>query len=237
MISNPFGGGVFSFKRVDSTMKTLREYPADGKVVVTLEQQAGRGRIAGRRWISPPGESLLFSLSLLKTRIRVPQTSIPVRTAMAIADLLRDEFGVVPEIKWPNDILVNGKKISGILGESSGAFLYIGIGLNCTQHSFDSSLRRPATSIFLETGKTPKPLELLEPLLNRMAPLFFKVNEGDFSRYVRGYLHKIGEYFEVSEGPADEARGVSGIVEGLGPAGELLLLQKNGKIRSIYSGE
>src|SRR6056297_545662 len=161
VISNPFGGEVFSFHRVDSTMTTLREHPADGKVVVTMEQKAGRGRIAGRRWSSPPGASLLFSLSLMKERIRVPRTSIPVRTAMALAGLLRDEFGLVPEIKWPNDLLVDGKKISGILGEISGDFLFIGVGLNCTQHDFDPSLRRPATSVFLETGQKPAPLELL----------------------------------------------------------------------------
>lgn len=234
---NPFGGMVLRFSQVDSTMKVIRKDPEDGKIIIAAEQTRGRGRTAGRIWDSAPGESLLFSLSLLKKKLNVPPTSIPIRAALALSRMLSDRFGLQARIKWPNDVLVREKKISGILGESSGDFLFIGLGLNCVQRSFGGDLRRPATSIFLETGRDIEPEDMLEALLPGMEQLFFHVKKEELPQVIRPWLYKIGGDFEVIEGTEEQPRRVRGRIDGIGPEGELRLFQKNGKIRSIYCGE
>jgi BirA family biotin operon repressor/biotin-[acetyl-CoA-carboxylase] ligase len=236
-IFNPFGGKVLWYPKVESTMRVIREQPEDGKIVAAGEQSRGRGRTAGRSWQSAPGESLLFSLALRRKRLEVPQTSLPIRAALAVSRLLSEKFGLSAEIKWPNDVLVGGKKISGILGESRGDYIFLGLGVNCRQKYFSAKLRRPATSVFLETGAELEIMPILELLLPRMEELFFHTGTDEFPDILKPWLYKIGEDFEVQEGTADRPRKAVGILLGVGGEGELRLLQKNGKIRSIYSGE
>jgi BirA family transcriptional regulator, biotin operon repressor / biotin---[acetyl-CoA-carboxylase] ligase len=158
------GRKVLVFDRTASTNDVAAEYARnpenDGVVVFAEEQTAGRGR-RGDAWFSPHGESLLFSIALVG---RVPDGEmLSLSAAVAVAEAIGRVGGHHARIKWPNDVLLNGKKIVGILVESKaprrGDSLtpncsVIGIGINCHQsrESFAPEIREIATSIDIESG-------------------------------------------------------------------------------------
>jgi BirA family transcriptional regulator, biotin operon repressor / biotin---[acetyl-CoA-carboxylase] ligase len=150
---------------------------ADRTVVVADAQSAGRGR-RGRTWQAPAGTSLLLSILV---RPRLPQPLLPTlspTTAVAAADALRRVTGVDARVKWPNDVLVGGRKIAGILLESrvapsarpgvsepAGATVVIGLGINLGQLEFAPELAARATSVALEGGRVPDRETMLAALL------------------------------------------------------------------------
>ena len=157
---------------VASTPSTQLLVPAEapeGALAATDEQTAGRGRL-GRRWLAPASTSLLFSLQLRPT---VPSERLPELTvvasracAEAIAALTRLE----PEVKFPNDVLVGGRKVAGILAEAREGRVVLGIGVNVnlTAEQLPQEVDRPATSLLVETGAELDRAELLAELLERL---------------------------------------------------------------------
>jgi len=144
----------------------------DGTIVFTHHQTAGKGR-QGREWFSRPGSSLTFSLLL---RLSVDELALLSRFSLlgcsALVDVLAQDYQLKGLIKWPNDVIVRGKKICGVLMEAlwQGQALQaviLGMGVNLARDAFPSeaALRYPATSLEAETGFAPQPLELLEKLL------------------------------------------------------------------------
>jgi BirA family biotin operon repressor/biotin-[acetyl-CoA-carboxylase] ligase len=163
---------VVRFARVDSTQRAAFDLAAAGApdrtVIVADVQTAGRGR-RGRAWEAAPGTSLLASILVrpvpAETRV-LPGLSLA--TAVAVADALERGAGVAPRLKWPNDVLLGGRKVCGILLESrSGAspVVVVGIGINVLQTRFDDGLAGRATSIFLETGRAVAADALLTTVL------------------------------------------------------------------------
>ncbi|MFA5422812.1 MAG: biotin--[acetyl-CoA-carboxylase] ligase [Phycisphaerae bacterium] len=148
------GKKILVFDSVSSTNDTAAEYANapenDGLVVIAEQQTAGKGR-AGNKWFSEKGESLLCSILLINEKLNAELLSltIAVATAEAINETAR--------IKWPNDVMLNGKKVAGILLESkqvkNNKAYIIGIGINCHQKEFPKALSSIATSIDIETGK------------------------------------------------------------------------------------
>jgi len=139
------------------------EGAAEGLCVVASEQTAGRGRLQ-RQWISPKGSGLYFSIVL---RPRIHQSSWPLITlaaALAVHDALLETYLLKTDIKWPNDILSNNRKLCGILAETvdttEGRALVLGIGVNLTSSAFPPEVHQIATSVQLETGKVPN-LEII----------------------------------------------------------------------------
>ena len=163
------GRKVVVYDRTASTNDVAAEYARnpdnDGLVVFAEEQTAGRGRM-GARWCSAYAESLLFSVVLIGDRS--PGEMLSLACAVAVAEALGQVGGHRAQIKWPNDILLNGKKIAGILVEGRGqktgqssdirppssAVYVVGIGINCHQsrESFPPELQDIATSIGIESG-------------------------------------------------------------------------------------
>ncbi|HDQ15115.1 MAG TPA: biotin--[acetyl-CoA-carboxylase] ligase, partial [Sediminispirochaeta sp.] len=233
-IDNPFGGAVEYHQSLGSTMDEAKSNSRHGAVVCCALQTAGRGRTAERRWFSKEGESLTFTLSLALSEITFPVTTVPLRSALALVKFLEKRFSLVCKIKWPNDVLVEGRKIAGILSEAGGGFVRVGIGLNCRQEGFPDDLRRPATSLFLTTRGLEGPLELWAPFLGEPSRGFFCIEGGGLPAEVEPLLYGLGEEMEYHEGRPGEARPVRGRVYGIGPEGELQLLRKSGKIISIY---
>ncbi|MFW6274395.1 MAG: biotin--[acetyl-CoA-carboxylase] ligase [Spirochaetota bacterium] len=237
-VRNPFQTPIYYIPSVDSTMRVARlelgEYCEHGTVVAAGEQTAGRGRVSGRNWNAGRGEGLLFTIVCRKEMVPAPVSSLPIRMALALSKMLKKRVGLSPLIKWPNDVLIHGKKICGILCESSKEHVYCGIGLNVKQTSFSKDLRTPATSIYLENGETPEPLELLPFFLDELYSLLSVVQ---LPMMVRPWLYRLDEEVSFVEGDPGQGKRVSGIVTGVGEHGELRLLQKSGKIRSLYSGE
>lgn len=235
---NPFGASIFYLSEVDSTMRAARsefgDSPEHGLVISAGRQSAGRGRGSGREWQAGQDEGLLCTIVFKRENMKVPVSSIPIRAALAVSRLLKQDFQFRPRIKWPNDVLVEGRKICGILCESTSAYVYVGIGLNVLQDEFSSELRKPATSIFLEGGVRPEPVELLPGLLLELYKLLTVVQ---LPILVQPWLYRLDEEVTILEGDPHSGRRVSGIITGIGESGELRLLQKSGKIHSLYSGE
>lgn len=235
---NPFEAPIYFIPSVDTTMAAARsklgDTPEHGTVVAAGEQTAGRGRVDGRDWRSAAGEGLLFTVVCRKQAVDAPVSSLPIRLALAVSKMLQRHHGLTARIKWPNDVLANGKKICGILCESTSEYVYCGVGLNIRQVSFPNNLRSPSTSLYLESGELVKPLDLLPLFLDELYALLSVVQ---LPMMVRSWLYRLDEEISLVEGDPASGKRVSGIVTGVGESGELRLLQKSGKIRSLFSGE
>ena len=145
-----------------STQLLVAADAAEGTVVAADVQTAGRGRL-GRRWEAAAGTSLLFSLALVPRVAPERLPSLTLVTARAVADSL----GVESALKYPNDVLVQGRKIAGILGEARGDRVVIGIGVNVNvpAGALPAETALPATSLLVETGTTRDRGELLAAIL------------------------------------------------------------------------
>lgn len=160
--------------RVDSTQTVAFALAADGAadrtVVVAQAQTAGRGR-HGRLWLDEPGASLLTSI-ILRPRLepaRLPTLSLAA--GVAVVEALERVTGLKPRLKWPNDVLVDGRKLAGILLESrisSSPLVVLGIGVNLAQRVFPADLAERATSVRLATGRRVDADALLTALLESL---------------------------------------------------------------------
>lgn len=169
------GQKIFYYDVTDSTnirAKELAEegYPG-GTLVVADRQEAGRGR-RGRSWDSPAGNGIFMTL-LLKPDINPNHASmLTLVAAMAVARAIEQTVGMQAQIKWPNDIVLGGKKVCGILTEMSAQFDYInhiviGIGINVHNQDFPEAIKETAGSIYTETGKHIRRAELIEQILEQ----------------------------------------------------------------------
>ena len=167
------GCEVFYYDSLDSTNTKAKElaeegYPS-GTLVVANQQTAGRGR-RGRSWTSPPGTGIFMTL-LLKPEINPNHASmLTLVTALAVAQAIREVTGEPAQIKWPNDIVINGKKICGILTEMSAQFDYInhiviGIGINAHNESFPEEIAHMAGSLLTECKRTFHRGDIIEKTL------------------------------------------------------------------------
>ncbi|MGA2615719.1 MAG: biotin--[acetyl-CoA-carboxylase] ligase [Spirochaetia bacterium] len=171
-VPNPWSGAsVFIRERTVSTMDDARELALsgcpEGTVVVAGFQQKGRGRAPGRSWHSPPWESLMATVVLDADAFGFPLAQLPLRAAVA-ACLAVEDTGVLPGIKWPNDLVANEKKLAGILCEMCGPSALVGLGVNCMQKAFPPDLADSACSIYQVTGREASPLSLLPRILVRL---------------------------------------------------------------------
>src|ERR671935_2244385 len=152
-----------------STQRLLDDDDPEGAVVVADVQTEGRGRL-GRRWLAPAGTSLLVSI-LLRPQVepaRLPELSVVA--GRACADAIADVTDLEPEVKFPNDVLLGGRKVAGILAEASEGRVVLGVGVNVTQQpgELPPDARTPATSLAIETGRAIDRGELLLALLERL---------------------------------------------------------------------
>jgi BirA family transcriptional regulator, biotin operon repressor / biotin---[acetyl-CoA-carboxylase] ligase len=155
-------GPIYHFETTASTSDTAKSLgtrgAAEGALVVAETQTAGRGRL-GRHWVSPPGTGIYASLLL---RPPLPPNELPqitLSTAVAMVRALTRAVGITPGIKWPNDLILKGKKLGGILTEMETEsdqirYLVVGLGLNVNTPDFPPELADTATSLFLEEGRS-----------------------------------------------------------------------------------
>lgn len=152
-----------------STQLLLPPEAPEGALAVAEEQTAGRGRL-GRRWLAPAGTSVLCSLQL---RPDAPGERLPELTglaAQAVAEAVAALTGLEPELKFPNDVLVGGRKVAGVLAEAREERVVLGIGINVNvpAEQLPREVDRPATSLLAETGREHDRAELLAELLERL---------------------------------------------------------------------
>jgi BirA family biotin operon repressor/biotin-[acetyl-CoA-carboxylase] ligase len=156
---------------VDSTQRVAFELAdagaADRTVVVAETQTAGRGR-RGRPWHDEPGASVLASI-VVRPRLAVSALpTLSLATALAVADAIETVAGLTVRLKWPNDVLVNGRKIAGILAESrvgTEPMVVVGVGINLRQRTFPPELVAAATSVRIESGRVVECQTMLDELL------------------------------------------------------------------------
>jgi len=239
MAAGSASGVIVRLDTVDSTQTVAfalaERGAADRTVVVADQQAAGRGR-RGRIWQTPPRTSLLASILI---RSRLPQTllaTLSPTTAVATAEALSRVAPLAPRLKWPNDVLVGGRKIAGILLESRSMasaepILVIGVGINLGQREFPLELAGRATSVALETGHPVDRDTLLAALLEEFDTWRARL-EGEGFGAVRerwkSLSDTIGRHVTVD--------GISGTATDLDGDGALLIDAGNG-VRRVIAGE
>ena len=164
-----FGRPYVYVEVTPSTQRLLGDEHSEGAVAVTEEQTEGRGRL-GRSWHSPPGVSLLFSI-LLEPPVETPRLpELSLVAGQACASSIAAVTGTTPEIKPPNDVLISGRKVAGILAEAREGRVVLGIGVNVNvpEEELPTEVDVPATSLLVETGHELDRAELLIELLDRL---------------------------------------------------------------------
>jgi BirA family transcriptional regulator, biotin operon repressor / biotin---[acetyl-CoA-carboxylase] ligase len=164
-----FGRPYTFVATTESTQLLVPLDAAEGTVVVADVQTAGRGRL-GRRWLATAGTSLLCSVQL---RPEVPGERLPELTgvaARACAEAIEALTELSTELKFPNDVLVEGRKVAGVLAEAREGRVVLGIGINVNvpQAALPAEIDRPATSLLAESGTETDRAELLAELLERL---------------------------------------------------------------------
>jgi BirA family transcriptional regulator, biotin operon repressor / biotin---[acetyl-CoA-carboxylase] ligase len=169
LLEGRFGRHYRYVERSSSTQRLVSPDDSEGTVAVAEEQTEGRGRL-GRRWHAPPGTSILVSVLL---RPPVPTERLPELTivaARACAEAIAAVTGLEATVKEPNDVLVSGRKVAGILGEAREGHVVLGIGLNVNVRAAELPQRPeiPATSLLEETGQEHPRAPLLAKVLARL---------------------------------------------------------------------
>lgn len=173
------GDRIIRLESVDSTNRyardLLRESPAEGSVIVAEIQTAGRGRM-DRRWISAPAQNVLATVIVYPPRELEEWGGLPLLAGLAVTDAVRELSSIDAHVKWPNDVLVGNRKLSGILVESGRqgdrSWAILGIGVNVNQVQFEGEYRLAPTSMTLEAGRTFDTEEVLTALCRRLDALY-----------------------------------------------------------------
>ncbi len=226
----------------DVALNLARQGFREGTVVGAEEQTKGRGR-GDRGWFSPRGTGLWFSL-ILRPSLPPPYLGrIGLWTSLAVLEGVRATTGIDADLSWPNDILVRGRKLAGILAESSGAagaveYVVVGVGLNVNQDTadFPARLQTVATSLKEEVGKELDRAPLLANLLLHLRESYSAHSSNGFSdiaQHWKAHAGLLGKRVEIRWG-TDR---LTGQAADIGQDGELLLRVPSGVLRKIAWGQ
>ncbi|HJA66140.1 biotin--[acetyl-CoA-carboxylase] ligase [Lachnoclostridium sp. An169] len=239
------GRNIVYYKETDSTNLRIKqlgdEGAPEGTLAVADSQSAGRGR-RGRTWDSPAGSSIYMSV-LLRPRIlpdRAPMLTLVM--ACSVAEGIMDCEDVKVQIKWPNDIIINGRKLVGILTEMSTQIDYInhvtvGVGINVNMTEFPEEIRGTATSLRLETGHVVKRARLIAAIMERL-----EQNYGIFlqTEDMSGLMEKYSSLL-VNQGKEVMVLGAKeeykAYAVGINNTGELIVRREDGTEEAVYAGE
>lgn len=234
---------IHHFKTIGSTNDQLKSMLAapEFTVVTADEQTAGRGR-RDRSWHSRAGDGLYLSLLVCPQRQIAPQSLLSLAAAVATAEAIITFVPSRVDIKWPNDILIGERKVSGILiegtsTEPSAARIVIGIGINLNSHELPKELEDRATSIFLETGSDIEPVQFRDYLLEKLGRWYQIWNAGDVKNILDRW-RSLSSYAAGKEVRVITDTGeVIGTTCGLAADGALRVQLESGEVRTIISGE
>ena len=239
-----FGKHIYHFFKTDSTNRVALELghsgEPEGAVVIAEEQTAGRGR-AGRKWLSERASGIYVTLLLRPKLAPVQAPVLTILAGLSAHAAVREVTGLDVDLKWPNDLMIEGKKLGGILTEmhaepSQVRFVIVGIGLNVNQEKFPADLSM-ATSLRSQTGKVHSRMEVLVRLLRGF--------ESDYNRFLREGVGSVVERFESVSSYARGKRvrvnngsdSYAGVTAGLGPEGLLQVQREDGRVTAVISGD
>ena len=228
---------IIHLESVSSTMDAARallpQHPEDGTAVFADYQEQGRGRVQGRRWDSPKGESLLATYLFKTESIAFPLSSFPLYAGYVTARCLKRLYGIECQVKWPNDVLVDGAKISGIYCECIDSYISCGIGVNLLQEQF-APHRRKACSVKTVSGQVADREELLKEMIKEF---MLNLKNSSWLKDFQSMLYKNNQIITVLDGLADSGTAVTGTLEGIGGHGQLLIKLTDGTVKEIFTGE
>jgi BirA family biotin operon repressor/biotin-[acetyl-CoA-carboxylase] ligase len=227
-----FGHVLHFHPSLDSTNRLLMELALEGEgegsLALAEEQSQGRGRW-GRAWESPPGKSLLLSL-LLRPPSALQRSQLTAVMGVA-AQRVISRYAPTARIKWPNDLWVEGRKLSGLLLEASADAVIVGLGLNVNQDAGDFSVELQAASLKQCCGREISRESLLADLLFEMENLYLQWKAEGFDKIRRAWDEKACFIGEMVQAGARRGRAL-----GLDSEGGLLIENEEG-IQSLRSGE
>ncbi|WP_158735360.1 biotin--[acetyl-CoA-carboxylase] ligase [Alteribacillus sp. YIM 98480] len=241
------GKNIIYKKEVTSTQALAhdmaRNDASEGTLVVADHQQKGKGRL-GREWHSPPGTGLWFSLIL---RPDIPPQKAPqltLLTAVAVTEGINEAAGIEAQIKWPNDILIDGKKTAGILTEMQSEpdrvqAVIVGIGININQQPehFPEQLLSKATSLSIaKENKIFSRAKVIAAILERFEEWYSQYLTDGFEQ-VRKRWEKLAVTIGKEITATTVTKTVEGLAQGITEDGVLLLKKKDGQIEHIYSAD
>jgi BirA family biotin operon repressor/biotin-[acetyl-CoA-carboxylase] ligase len=244
--SSRIGRRLVCYRETDSTnddaFKLAEEGAEEGTVVLAEAQRRGKGRL-GRRWESPAGLNLYCSVILRPPILPVRAAQLTFLSVVATARAIEAVTPLRPSIKWPNDLLLNGKKVAGLLNEMSAEtekvnFIVLGIGVNINMdhEQFPDDLRHPATSLFLEAGKPVRRLDLVRTLLEALDALYDSYLLNGYGPVREEWLTRctfLGRRIRVNF----QDNELQGTAEGIDEEGALLVRTPDGGLERVLAGD
>ena len=238
------GKTCLCFASLDSTndygKKLSKTENVHGTLIVADTQTAGKGR-RGRVWQSPKGTTISMSLCM-EPKLRTENVAgLTLVMALAVAEGIKEVTGTDPQIKWPNDIVLNGKKICGILTElclkEDGYAVIIGTGINVNTDEFPEEIKDIASSIKIETGTEVSREKLIASVMKYFEKFYeqYQLTENFFllkDRYESMLANKGKEVCVL-----DPQAPFNGVAKGINSAGNLVVVCEDGEEKCVYSGE
>ena len=222
--------------------RLARDGVKEGVVVFAESQTKGRGRL-GRKWLSPARKGLWFSVLLRPAMRPATVTQLTIAACTALFRSIQGQTGLLPEIKWPNDILIRGKKVAGILTELYAeldkvkyVILGMGIDVNLAAGEFPEDLRKLATSLRIETGQRQNRAQLAVRILRELDHDYDRICAGQFEAVAdewEEHCSTLGRNVTVHIGD----REIRGSAESLDSEGALLLRTQHGRLERIIGGD
>ena len=242
------GKRVYYFEEIDSTQNFAQNIAADkkenGTIIIAEKQTSGRGRL-DRKWTSPKG-GIWFSLIIHPKFDVSSSTLIPILSAVALSKSIKSVLDIETEVKWPNDITMNGKKVAGVLVDASFQtnsidYLILGIGINFDIDTKKLEKRLSKTPNFYgidslreKENKTP-PKKLLKEFLLQFEKNLFQLDKGEKSKIIKEWTKRaagIGKKITINTSNGK----ISGISQGIDNDGALKIKTRN-EIKKIYVGD
>ena len=246
LVTRRIGRRFICFRETESTnmvaFRMAEEGAEEGTVVVAEAQHLGKGRL-GRRWESPPGVNLYCSLILRPPILPTQAAQLTFLSAVAVTRAITEMTLLQPVIKWPNDVLVGGGKVAGLLNEMSAEtekvnFIVLGIGININMRrdQFPNDLRHPATSLALETGREVSRLKFTRALLTALDDSYDAYLTSGYDTIREEWLSRFsmnGREVRVTFQNNSQA----GMVMGIDDDGALLLRLHDGRVERVLAGD
>ncbi|UCE62803.1 MAG: biotin--[acetyl-CoA-carboxylase] ligase [Nitrospirota bacterium] len=237
------GRPAFLFKQLKSTnshaLGLAEKGTPHGTVVVADCQTAGKGRL-GREWHSPANMNIYFSVVLTQPPAFSFFSWIPLATGIAIAETIEEIANLNVSLKWPNDLLLDTKKLGGILCESTtkgpnGRAIIVGIGINinCREIHFPQELKAIATSLAVQAGQTFDRHALLGTVFSKLESYYERIWDSDLSTLHSSYISRcstLGRHVQVRLAGNTHLEGVA---SNIGHEGELLVIPSNSSVASM----
>jgi BirA family biotin operon repressor/biotin-[acetyl-CoA-carboxylase] ligase len=229
----------------DVAWEALGQGLPDGVTVIAEAQEQGRGR-SGRRWFMAPGRGLALSVALHLGCDRQQASALPLVVGLALARAL-DALGVATDLKWPNDLLLAGRKLSGVLvelrrmpsagGPVGGEAVVIGVGVNVREQidDFPDPLRATATSLVI-AGHDLTREQVAAGLLNQLEPLWTELQEGSRAALLAAWKQR-ASFWGREVAVATPAGPVTGTAVDLDPDGALIVRRADGSMITVVAGD